>query len=187
MSSLHRGPASVNPGASPAEVVDLVIEIEQLAGLEPIEYEAARVAASTRLGVRAHVLDRTVTAKRRALGLDKNDSDPGQGRVAKIADVLPWHEPVDGDRLACTLAAAIKTYLVLTDTQVDAITLWILQTWLVGKFTIAPRLAITSPTKGCGKTTALSILSKVPADPSGPAVYRRRLYSAPSNNSNLHC
>ena len=37
----------------------------------------------------------------------------------------------------------------------------ILHTWLVDKFTITPRLAITSPTKGCGKTTILRFLDQV--------------------------
>ena len=69
----------------------------------------------------------------------------------KIADVLPWHEPVDGDRIATTLAAAAKTYAVLPDTAADAIALWILHTWLVNEFTISPRLAVTSPTKGAAK------------------------------------
>jgi putative DNA primase/helicase len=157
--------------------IDRVVEIERLAALDPIDYDVARGDASRLLGIRAHVLDRAVTKKRKDLGLDTED-DKGQGRVAKIKDILPWHDPVNGDRLATTLAAAIKTYLVLTDAQVDAVALWILQTWLVGKFTIAPRLAITSPTKGCGKTTALSILSKVTRRPkragsiSPPALFR---------------
>jgi Protein of unknown function (DUF3631) len=91
---------------------------------------------------------------------------------------LTWHEPVDGERLATTLAAAIKTYVVLPDTAADTIALWVLHTWLVNQFTTSPRLAITSPTKGCGKTTALRFLSKVVRRPkragsiSPPALFR---------------
>jgi len=36
-----------------------------------------------------------------------------------------------------------------------------LHTWLVDKFIITPRLAVTSPTKGCGKTTVLRFLNQV--------------------------
>ena len=135
--------------------VDRVVEIERLAALDPLDYEVARAEVAKRLGMRAHVLDRAVAKKRRQLGLETGDDDDGQGRAVKIVDVLPWHEPVAGDQIAETLAAAVKTYAVLPDTAADAIALWILHTWLVNEFTISPRLAVTSPTKGCGKTTVL--------------------------------
>jgi hypothetical protein len=80
------------------------------------------------LKVRAFVLDREVAKKRRALGLDSDKDDDGQGRAVKITDVVPWPEPVDGDRIATTLAAAVKTYAVLPDTAADATTLWVLHT-----------------------------------------------------------
>ena len=144
-----------------ADDIDRVVEIERLAALDPIDYEVARAEAAKRLGMRAHVLDRAVAKKRRELELETDDNDDGQGRAVKIADVLPWHEPVAGDQIASTLAAAAKIYAVLPDTAADAIALWALHTWLVNEFTISPRLAVTSPTKGCGKTTVLRFLSKV--------------------------
>ena len=150
---------------SVTEDIDLVVEIEHLAALDPVDYEVARAEAAKRLGMRAHVLDRTVTKKRRELGLETAEDDDGQGRAVKIVDVLPWHEPVAGDQIAETLAAAVKTYAVLPDTAADAIALWILHTWLVNGFSISPRLAIKSPTKGCGKTTVLRVLSKVARRP----------------------
>jgi hypothetical protein len=147
---------------SAADDIDRVVEIELLAALEPIDYEVARVEAAKRLGIRASVLDRAVARKRRELGLDTGHDDDGQqGRAVKIVDVLPWHEPVAGDYIAETLAAAVKTYAVLPDTAAGAIALWILHTWLVNSFTITPRLAVNSPTKGCGKTTVLRFLNKV--------------------------
>ena len=110
--------------------------------------------------IRASVLDREVIKKRRALGLD-TDKDDGQGRAVKIIDPLPWHEPVSGDRLATTLAATVKAYLVLSDAAADVIALWVMHTWCVNAFTMSPRLAITSPTKGCGKTTVLRLLNHI--------------------------
>jgi putative DNA primase/helicase len=159
------------------EPVDRVLEIERLARLEPIDYEAARTEAAKRLGVRAKILDREVTDTRRALRLD-GEIDDGQGRAAKIADVLPWHEPLDGDQIATMLAAAVKTYAVVPDHAADVIAIWVLHTWLVNMFTMSPRLAITSPTKGCGKTTILRVLNKVTRRPrragsiSPPALFR---------------
>ena len=128
---------------------------------DPIAYEAKRIEAAKQLGVRRlSVIDRAVSKKRRALGLDVDD-DEGQGRAVKIDDPLPWYEPVSGDLIATTLACVVKTYLVLPDAAADAIALWILHTWLVDKFTMSPRLAITSATKGCGKTTLLRLLVHV--------------------------
>lgn len=160
MTALPKVVASGNEGA-----LDPVVEIERLAALEPIDYEAARADAAKRLGVRATVLDREVAKKRRELGLQEIQDDPGQGRAVKIADILPWPDPVDGDFVATSLAAAIKTYAVLPDVAADTIALWILQTWLLDNFYIAPRLAITSPTKGCGKTTVLRLLCKLTRRP----------------------
>jgi hypothetical protein len=161
-----------------ADDVDRVVEIERLAALDPMDYEVARAEAAKRLGMRAHILDRAVAKKRRALGLDTGEDDDGQGRAVKIVDILPWPDPVDGDQVATALAATVKTYAVLPDTAADAIALWILHTWLVNGFMISPRLAITSPTKGCGKTTVLRLLNKLVRRPkragsiSPPALFR---------------
>jgi hypothetical protein len=158
--------------------IDRAVEIERLASLESIDYEIARVEAAKLLGVRAHVLDRAVAKKRRALGLDTRQGDDGQGRAVKIVDVLPWPEPVGGDRIATTLAAVLKTYAVLPDPAADTIALWILHTWLANEFMISPRLAVVSPTKGCGKTTVLRLLNKIVRRPkragsiSPPALFR---------------
>ena len=71
-----------------------------------------------------------------------------------------------------------QRYAVVPDAAADAVSLWALQTWLVNKFTISPRLAITSPTKGCGKTTVLRFLNQVVRRPkragsiSPPALFR---------------
>jgi putative DNA primase/helicase len=42
-----------------------------------------------------------------------------------------------------------------------ATALWVLHTYLIACFVISPRLAVTSPEKGCGKTTLLDILSRL--------------------------
>jgi putative DNA primase/helicase len=144
--------------------IDLVAEVERLAALDKIHYEATRTEAAKRLGVRAHILDKEVERVRRALGLaEEVNADDGQGRAVKINDVLPWHEPVDGDMLATMLNCAVKTYVVFReesrDAAADAVVFWILHTWLVNSFRISPRLAITAPTKGCGKTRVLELLN----------------------------
>jgi hypothetical protein len=165
-------------GASCATPPDREVEIERLAALELIDYEVARMAAAKRLGIRASILDHAVAKKRRALGLETGDGDDGQGRAVKIVDLLAWPDPVGGDQIATTLATAVKTYAVLPDAAAEAIALWVLHTWLVKEFTISPRLAVTSPTKGCGKTTILRLLNRIVRRPkragsiSPPALFR---------------
>jgi hypothetical protein len=148
-------------------IIDRAVEIERLVALDPVDYEIARAEAAKRLKMRTSVLDSIVVKKRHQLGLDTNDADDGQGRAVKFADVLPWYEPVDGDYLASSLAAAIKCYAVLSEIAADAIALWILHTWTLPAFMISARLAITSPIKGCGKTTVLRLLEKLVCRPKG--------------------
>jgi Protein of unknown function (DUF3631) len=149
-------------------------EILRLARLTAIEYEIERKAAAERLQIRASVLDAMVEAKRPE-GDDDND---GQGRTVRLVEVEPWPGPVDGNMLAAALVAAIKKHVVLGDDQADTIAFWILHTWLVNAFYISPRLAITSPTKGCGKTTVLRLLNIITRRPkrtgsiSPPALFR---------------
>jgi hypothetical protein len=145
-------------------LIDRAAEIEQLASLDQIAYETARATAAERLGFRSAVLDTVVKKKRRELGLDTDD-DPGQGRAVKINDLLPWPDAIEGDHVASALAASLKRYVVLPDVAADAIALWVLHTWLVDRFTTSPRLAVTSPTKGCGKTTVLRLLNLIARRP----------------------
>ena len=152
---------SSKPNQVASDANDRVVEIERLAALDPINYEVARVEASKRLGIRASALDRAVDKTRLALGLEPKQVDDGQGRAVKVVDPLPWHEPVSGDLLATMLASATKTYLVLSEVAADTIALWVMHTWAVNAFTMSPRLAIVSPTKGCGKTTLLRLLTHV--------------------------
>jgi putative DNA primase/helicase len=74
---------------------------------------------------------------------------------------MPWSEPIEGDRIASTLTATFKRYIRMSDAEADLCALWVLLSWSIDKFSKAPRLAITSPTKGCGKTTLLTLLSKL--------------------------
>ena len=158
--------------------LDRAVEIERLAALDTVDYEIARKQAADQLGIRASVLDDLRAQKRRELKLDTDKTDDGQGRAVSIQDVLPWADAIEGDRIATGLAAALKRYVVLSDTAADAVVLWVLHTWLFDKFTTTPRLAITSPTKGCGKTTVLRFLNQVVRRPkragsiSPPALFR---------------
>jgi hypothetical protein len=132
--------------------------ITELARLDPLAYERRQKDSAKTLGITTAALRKIVDQKRRAI---KPDKDDGQGRAVKIIDPLSWHEYVSGDAIATTLAAVIKTYVILSDEAADTVALWVLHSWTVNAFTMSPRLAIISPTKGCGKTTVLRVLNHI--------------------------
>ena len=127
-------------------------EIARLARLSNIEYERARHAAAEQLGLRASILDRLVAGERKA-------GDTKQGRALSLPEPEPWPEPVDGAALLSDLATAILRHVVMPTHPADATALWVVHTYLLDVFHISPRLAVTSPERGCGKTTLLDVLS----------------------------
>jgi hypothetical protein len=56
-------------------------------------------------------------------------------------------------------------YLALPESAAHTVAVWTVHTHCYDAFTISPRLAITSPEKGCGKTTLLDVLSCMVARP----------------------
>jgi hypothetical protein len=49
-------------------------------------------------------------------------------------------------------------YVDITPHQFVAVSLWIAHTFVYQRFTVTPRLMVTSPVRGCGKTTVLDLL-----------------------------
>ncbi len=135
-------------------------EIERLAKLERLAYDRERKNAANRLKIRVGLLDRLVDAKR------GQPYDEGkQGHALNLAEPEAWPDPVDGAKLLDDVAAIIGRHVVMSDHAADAAALWVLHTHLVQNFAVSPRLAITSPEKGCGKTTLLDVLSHLVARP----------------------
>jgi hypothetical protein len=57
----------------------------------------------------------------------------------------------------------LQRYVALKEHEYTAVTLWILHTHAFQHFVVTPRLALTSPVRGCGKTTLLDIAEKLVA------------------------
>lgn len=81
-----------------------------------------------------------------------------RGRELNLLDPEPWPEPVVGAHLLSDVANALKAYIVLPDGAPEFIALWAAHTYCFDAFDITPRLAITSPTKQCGKTLVLDVI-----------------------------
>ena len=120
-------------------------EINRLAALPKIRYERERTSAASALRIPVSRLDKLVK--------DECKNTPQrQGRPLKFPEPEPWPEPVDGAALLSEVTAAIKRYVVLTETQAHTVALWVLHS-------CTPRLAITSPEKRCGKTLLLDVVA----------------------------
>lgn len=83
----------------------------------------------------------------------------GAGSELLVDSPQPWPEPVDGAALITDIEAVIGAHAVLPEGAAVAMALWIVHTYCLGAAAITPRLAILSPTKRCGKTTVLKLLS----------------------------
>ena len=148
-----------------ADEGDVAIEIARLARLSTIEYERDRKTGAERMGVRIPILDRLVEGERARLGLSGGAPDGKQGHAVSFPEPEPWPEPVGGASLLNGIAAAIRQHVVLADHARDITALWTLHTYLIDRFLVSPRLGISSPTKGCGKTLLLDVLSRLVARP----------------------
>jgi uncharacterized protein DUF3631 len=128
-------------------------EILRLAALSKRAYESEREDAAKRLGWRVGVLDQEVAR-------ESGEYAPpdGQGRPLDLPEPEPWPEAVDGAALLREIVAAILRYVVMAEGAAEIVALWVLHTHALDAFGISPRLAITSPRPGCGKTTLLDIL-----------------------------
>lgn len=82
-----------------------------------------------------------------------------------LPKLKPWRKPVDGAALLDDLAAIFRRYLDLPKGAAEAMALWVMFTHAFDAAEVSPRLAITSPTLRCGKTTSLTILGGLVARP----------------------
>jgi 5S rRNA maturation endonuclease (ribonuclease M5) len=78
--------------------------------------------------------------------------------VTFLSDPELWPEPVDGALLLNDMAQAVLRFVCAPMVTIRAVVLWALYTHVFDSFFCSPILAITSPDKGCGKTTLLELL-----------------------------
>jgi len=84
--------------------------------------------------------------------------DAGAGSRITLADPEPWPEPVDGADLLAKLVRTFCRFLGLPEWAPVALALWTLHAHAHDASDVSPLLALTSPEKRCGKTTALHVL-----------------------------
>jgi putative DNA primase/helicase len=130
-------------------------KIAALAALHPLEYERRRKEKAAELNCRETMLDKLVEEKRRT---GKGVASL-QGQAVVLPDVEPWPEPVDGAAVLDEMSETLQRYLVLPQGAADVLALWCAHTHSFESFECSPRLNISSPEKGCGKTTARDVVA----------------------------
>ena len=138
----------------PAEVLHERLQAlaDGLGAVDPLVRELVRteaIARLTTLGVRtpARLVDAALS------GRATNSSGAGSGRGLRFADPDPWPEAVDGAALLEDLAHTYRQFVSLPDGGAEALALWIVFTYALDAFAVAPIVALCSPLKRCGKTT----------------------------------
>jgi hypothetical protein len=76
-----------------------------------------------------------------------------------LPEIEPWREPVDGAEVLDAIAERHRAYVALPTYAADLCTLWEAHCHCFEAFEISPRLDVTSPEKGCGKTTLLDVIA----------------------------
>jgi len=69
----------------------------------------------------------------------------------------------DAPTPADTVRAMLESYLSLAPHEYVAVTLWIVHTHIFDAFMVTPRLLLSSPVRGCGKTTLLDVAERLVA------------------------
>ena len=125
--------------------------VEALARKGHTEYDRMRSDLADTLGIRVGTLDDKVEAIRKKLAAS------GAAALPHWANE-PWSEEVDGDALLGALRREFSRYVALPPHADVALSLYVLHTYAFQSFDITPYLAITSPTRRCGKTVLMTLL-----------------------------
>src|SRR5262249_23569901 len=98
---------------------------------------------------------------------------------SEIGSDVPWLGPVNTKALLTDVMAQLRRYVVVSDEQALAITLWIMFAWLHESIAVhSPLLAFKSAEPDSGKTTVCGVLKFLTpraysaAEMSGPSLYR---------------
>ncbi len=80
-----------------------------------------------------------------------------QGQEFKVEEIVPWESCVSAADVLDEAEALFSAYVHATEEQFVAITLWTAYSHVYDCFGVSPILDISSPTKRCGKSTAIIV------------------------------
>ena len=139
--------------------IDQITEVLRLADLPQVQYDPVRKEVAKRFRLQVKTLDEIVAALRRR---DADEPDDLQGGRIEFE---PWPGAVDGGKMIADMNKAIRGYVILSEHQALAVSLWIIHTHVFDVFDHTPRLQIKSPAMRCGKSTLLRTVAKMVKKP----------------------
>ncbi len=107
-----------------------------------------------------------------------DDDDLLQGKEFVADEVEPWADAVSGAAVLDETRELFSRYVYTTRESLDVLALWAIYSHAFDCFGISPILDISSPTKRCGKSTAIVVLRRLCRKPllsgniSASAVFR---------------
>jgi putative DNA primase/helicase len=135
-----------------------LFEAMTAAALDPVEVERVLKRASAATGATLDAM-RAAWRETLAAGGADGEADNPPGRPLELAPPEPWPNAVELGEVLDAVAAAVRAHVVMEPAQADAVALWAAFAHRIASFAIAPRLAVVSPTKRCGKSTLLEVVS----------------------------
>ena len=97
-------------------------------------------------------------------GKEETNHPRRQGSEITFNEIVPWGEEVNS-RVFLEIAEAIQEHMHITEKNAVLMSYWAAHTHMFESFNHTPRLAISAPAKGCGKTVALTILGHLVTKP----------------------
>jgi hypothetical protein len=130
------------------------LSFARLAKLSPADYDRCRLQEASSLKIRVETLDKEIARFRTELEVQASI----QAIIARISTCEPWPEPIiDPASLFHEIGRCYNRYLVLPPGAADALVLWDAGTHVFEAFIQFPRLNLSSPIEGCGKSTAMDL------------------------------
>jgi hypothetical protein len=124
--------------------------IYELSKLPRAVYERRRKAAARELSMRVDVLDKVIRHVQAQAEEDDN--------ALPHWNADPWESEVPGAQLLDDIEKMFCRYIILPKGASETLALWTLHAWTMDAGDISPFLVLVSPTKRCGKTSALIVL-----------------------------
>jgi len=91
--------------------------------------------------------------------LKQPEPEVEQSKLPFLEDPEPWDDEVDSRELLEDLHEIIGRFVIMGEELKHGVVLWIGHSYALDAFDISPTLALTSPIKRSGKTTALELIS----------------------------
>ena len=116
------------------------------------------------LGKRFKELDSGVSAPRTADAWLQEGGDEGdslQGQVFVAEEIAPWGSAIRGADVLDEVFGVFDAYLYGSEENLVALTVWAAYSHVFDCFGVSPILDLTSPTKRCGKSSAVVVLRQI--------------------------